>query len=68
MKYIFATGNFGFCVWMKSKVNSMKGTWAGGEQGVRFLRDSFAFLFMAKKNMKIWRWQEKNAAEVEELE
>lgn len=37
----------------------MKGTWAGGEQDVRFLKDSFAFLFMAKKKMKTWRWQEK---------
>lgn len=68
MKYVFATGNFVFHVWMKNKVNSVKGTWAGGEQGVQFLRDSFAFLFMAKKNMTIWRWQEENAVEVEELE
>ena len=53
---------------MKNKVNSMRGTWAGGEQGVWFLKDSFAFLFVAKKNMKIWRWQEENAMEIEELE
>lgn len=44
----------------------MKGMWAGGEQGAWFLKDSFAFLFMAK-NMKMWRWQEENAVEVEEL-
>lgn len=33
-----------------------------------FLKDSFTFSFMEKKNMKIWRWQEENGVEVEELE
>lgn len=45
----------------------MNGTWAAGEQRVHFLKHSFTFLFMAK-NMKIWRWQEENKVEVEELE
>lgn len=37
----------------------MKGTQAGGGQDMWFLKDSFAFLFMAKKKMKTRRWQEK---------
>lgn len=61
MKYIFATRNFAFHVQMKNKVNSITGTWAGSEQGVQFLNHSFAFLFTAKKNMKIWRKQEQYA-------
>lgn len=44
----------------------MKGPWAGGEQGVRSLKDSLAFLFTVKKNMKIQRQPEENAVEIEE--
>lgn len=67
MKYIFATANVVFHVWMKDKVNSMNSTLAAGEQREQFLKHSFTFLFTAK-NMKKWRWQEENEVEVEELE
>lgn len=60
MKYIFATGNFVFHVLMKNKVSSKK--------GVQVLRGSFASLFMAKKNVKMWRWQAENAVEMGEVE
>lgn len=49
MKYIFATGNFAFHAWMKNKVNGMKGTWAGGEQGVQFLKGFLCFLVYGKE-------------------